>query len=69
MALQNFSNMADIHLSISVALVIAVIAAEVLSILWYNNSSPWGRHAGDRYFLSAILSDVGLAFLVKFIME
>ncbi len=57
----------DIHLNMSVSLVVAVIAAEVLSVLWYNDRSPWGRRQGERYFIAAILSDVGLAFLVQWI--
>ena len=61
--------MAEITLSVSVALVIAIVVGEVLSTLWYSDSTPWGRHCNARYLLSAIGADIGLALLLQFIMR
>ena len=56
--------MADIKLSVSVALVAAVVIAEVISAIWYSDALPWGRY-GDRYFLASIACDIGLALLLQ----
>jgi len=61
--------MADLHISFSIAMVIAGILAEVVSVLWYNNHSPWGHRTGDRYLLTALVCDAGLVVGLKFIIE
>ena len=38
----------DIRISMSVSMVIAVIAGEVLSVLWYSDAMPWHRYGGER---------------------
>ena len=58
----------DIKISMSVSMVIAVIAGEVLSILWYSDSAPWHRYHGDRYWVAALACDIGLALLLQTIM-
>ncbi len=55
-------------MSVSVAMVAAVIIGEVVSMLWYSNVMPWGAHSGERYFISAIICDIGLAFLLQSII-
>ncbi|XP_071117628.1 uncharacterized protein [Haliotis cracherodii] len=59
----------EIKVNFSVSMVIAVVLAEAMSFLWYNNNSPWGRRIGDRYLITALVSDVGLVVLLKFLME
>ena len=58
----------EIKLSVNIAVVAAVILGELVSMLWYSDSTPWGRHGGDRYLLSALAADVGLALLLQIIM-
>nr|KAG5705872.1 hypothetical protein BaRGS_030762 [Batillaria attramentaria] len=48
-------------------MVVAVVVAEVVSMLWYANNPPWGHRIGDRYLLTALLSDTGLVFMLKFV--
>ncbi|KAL5021857.1 hypothetical protein ScPMuIL_001012 [Solemya velum] len=59
----------DLHIHFNVAMVIAAILGEVMSILWYSHHSYWGRHFGERYLLSAIVSDAGLVIILKWITE
>ena len=61
--------MADLSVSVSVALVAAVILGEVFSALWYADGMPWGRYTDQRYFVSSILADIGLALLVQYTMK
>lgn len=59
----------EIKVNFSVSMVIAVVLAEAMSFLWYNNNSPWGQRIGDRYLITALVSDIGLVVLLKFLME
>ena len=59
----------DIKIHFNVAMVIAVVLAEAVSMLWYANNTPWGRRIGERYLLSALVCDVGLVVMIKFVME
>jgi hypothetical protein len=61
--------MAEFRIHFNVAMVIAVVLAEAVSMLWYAHNSPWGRRIGERYLLSALVCDAGLVVMVKFIME
>ena len=58
----------DVKLSISVAIIVAIVAAEVLSLIWYSDSTPWGRW-GQRYWVAALVADVGLAFIIQWIIR
>lgn len=61
--------MADLHIQFSIAMVIAGLLAEVVSVLWYNDRSPWGHRTGERYLLTSIVSDSLLVVLLKFVTE
>ncbi|XP_076440324.1 uncharacterized protein LOC143279899 [Babylonia areolata] len=61
--------MAEIKIHFNVAMVIAVILAEAVSMLWYAQNSPWGQRIGERYLLSALICDAGLVVMIKFVME
>nr|KAG5705873.1 hypothetical protein BaRGS_030763 [Batillaria attramentaria] len=59
----------ELKIHFNVAMVIAVVLAEVVSMLWYAHNSPWGHHAGDRYLLAALICDAGLVIMLKFVTE
>ncbi|XP_060074572.1 uncharacterized protein LOC132554282 [Ylistrum balloti] len=61
--------MAELHIQFSIAMVIAGILAEVVSILWYNDRSPWGHRTGERYLLTALVCDALLVVLLKFVTD
>ncbi|KAL8582940.1 hypothetical protein ACOMHN_006484 [Nucella lapillus] len=61
--------MTEIKIHFNVAMVIAVVLVEVVSMLWYAHNSPWGHHIGERFLLAALVCDVGLVVMVKFVME
>lgn len=56
----------ELKLTVSIALVVAILAAEAFSLLWYNERAPWGRW-GQRYWISALIGDLGLAFVIQWI--
>ena len=58
----------EVKLSVSVAVLVAVVLGELLSVIWYSDNMPWGRH-GERYIIAALCSDVALAFLVQIIVK
>lgn len=59
----------DINIKLNVAMLIACVAVEAISMIWYAHGSPWGRRVGDRYFITAIVCDIGLVIILKFIMD
>lgn len=59
----------DVNIKLNVAMLIAIVAVEAISMIWYAHGSPWGRRVGDRYFITAIACDIGLVIILKFIME
>ncbi|KAK7101149.1 uncharacterized protein [Littorina saxatilis] len=59
----------EIKIHFNVAMVIAVVLAEAVSMLWYAHNSPWGHRIGERYLLSALICDAGLVVMIKFIIE
>jgi len=59
----------ELNIKVNIAMVIAVVAVEAISMIWYAHGSPWGRKVGDRYFVTAIVCDVGLVVIVKFIID
>ncbi|KAK3089088.1 hypothetical protein FSP39_000645 [Pinctada imbricata] len=61
--------MTELRIQFSLSMIIAGFLAEVVSIMWYNDHSPWGRRTGDRYLLSAIICDIGLVICCKFIVD
>lgn len=50
-------------------MVIAAVLGELVSLLFYNHHSAWGRHIGERYLLAAIVCDAVLVVVLKWIME
>jgi len=58
----------DFNIRISVALVAAIVAGEVISFLWYSHNTPWGRRMAHRNFISAVLCDIGLAVILQWIV-
>lgn len=61
--------MVDFHVQFNVAMVIAAVLGELVSLLFYNHHSAWGRHIGERYLLAAIVCDALLVVVLKWIME
>ena len=59
----------EIKIHFNVAMVIAVVLAEAVSMLWYAHNSPWGHRIGERYLLATLVCDVGLVVMIKFVME
>lgn len=59
----------EFRVQFSISMVIAAVAAEVMSVFWYNDHSPWGRRTGDRFMLAAIISDAILVIILKFLTE
>lgn len=59
----------DLKITISVAVVIAIAAAELLSVLIYSEQTPWGRWSIHRYWVAAVISDIGLAFMLQWIIR
>lgn len=63
------SKMVDFHISFNVAMVIAAVLGELVSYLFYNHHTGWGRRIGERYLISAIVCDAVLVVILKWIME
>merc|ERR1711963_1206975 len=63
------SSAMDINIRLKLAMVLAVIAVEAISMIWYAHGSPWGRRVGDRYFITAIVSDIGLVLILQFLID
>lgn len=57
--------MADLKLSINIGILASVIIGEIFSTLWYHDHSPWWH--GHRYWVAALVCDVGLAFVLQYI--
>lgn len=60
--------MVDLHVSFNLGMVIAAVLGELVSVLFYNNHSSWGRQIGERYLISAIFCDAVLVVILKWIM-
>ena len=55
----------NLRMTFNIPVTIAVTLAELVSILWYSY-----REAGsDRYIITALICDVGLAFVVHYILK
>jgi len=52
----------------NVAMVLAVVLAEIVSVMWYS-ATPWSYRHGHRYIFTAIIADAILVVLVKWIIE
>jgi hypothetical protein len=59
----------EVKFSIDVAMVAAVVLGELLSFIWYSDSTPWGKRGGSRYLFAAVAGNIGLAFMLKYIMQ
>ena len=59
----------ELRVQFNVAMVIAVIFAEILNELWFNRNSPWGRRNDDRYHINSVLCDAVLVVLLKYSIE
>jgi hypothetical protein len=55
-----------INIRINVAVVAAVIVAELASRLWQSDALPWGRYE-ERFLISALCSDLALAVILQWI--
>ena len=58
-----------IKIHFNIAMVIAGVLAEAVSMLWYAHNTPWRHRIGERYLLPALICDVVLVCLIKYIME
>lgn len=61
--------MVDFHIKFNLAMVIAAVLGELVSLLFYNHHSAWGRRIGERYLLAAIVCDAILVVVLKWIMD
>lgn len=56
-----------IKVQINLAVVVAVIAAELASMLWLSDAMPWGKRYEQRYLISAVVADFALAVILQWI--
>ncbi|XP_052777574.1 uncharacterized protein LOC128214909 [Mya arenaria] len=61
--------MVDFHVSFNMAMVIAAVLGELVSVLFFNHHSAWGRQIGDRFLITALVCDGILVVILKWIME
>ena len=61
--------MAEVRVKFSVSMVIALIVAELVSLIWYSHISPWHHHLGHRYLFPGILFDALVVYILKYIKE
>ncbi|WAR24401.1 hypothetical protein MAR_038070 [Mya arenaria] len=52
---QTTANMVDFHVSFNMAMVIAAVLGELVSVLFFNHHSAWGRQIGDRFLITALV--------------
>ncbi|KAJ8305774.1 hypothetical protein KUTeg_016319 [Tegillarca granosa] len=67
--LQKVSKMAEVRFKFNVSMVIAIIAAELVSMLMYTHFTPWYHHIGYRYLISAIIADILLIYIIQNIVD
>ncbi|XP_061166079.1 uncharacterized protein LOC133175001 [Saccostrea echinata] len=61
--------MAEIRVKFNVAMVLAVVAAEILSLVMYTHYSSWHHSLGHRNLIAAIIADCVLVYILKLIKE
>lgn len=61
--------MAEIRVKFNIAMVLAVLAAEIVSVVMYTHYSPWYHSLGHRNIIAAIIADCVLVYLLKLIKE
>lgn len=61
--------MAEVRFKFNVSMVIAIIAAELVSMLMYTHFTPWYHHIGYRYLISAVVADILLIYIIQNIVE
>ena len=61
--------MAEVRVKVNIAMVLAILAAEVLSVIMYTHYSPWYHSLGHRNIIAAIVADCVLVYILKLIKE
>nr|XP_022319084.1 uncharacterized protein LOC111121897 [Crassostrea virginica] len=61
--------MAEVRVKVNIAMVLAILAAEVLSVVMYTHYSPWYHSLGHRNIIAAIVADCVLVYILKLIKE
>ncbi|XP_052273400.1 uncharacterized protein LOC127873564 [Dreissena polymorpha] len=61
--------MADFHVSFHIAMVIAAVLGELVSFMFFNGHSAWGRRIGDRYLITAFVCQAVLVVILKWIID
>lgn len=59
--------MAEIRVKFNIAMVLAVLAAEIVSVVIHY--SPWYHSLGHRNIIAAIIADCVLVYILKLIKE
>lgn len=61
--------MAEIRVKFNVAMLLAILVAEILSVVMYTHYTPWYHSLGHRNLIAAIVADCVLVYLLKLIKE
>ncbi|XP_041359292.1 uncharacterized protein LOC121375744 [Gigantopelta aegis] len=59
----------DIRVSLNSAMVIAVVAVELMNMLWYSAGPSWARRIAQRLFPTTIVCDIGLVLLLQILID